>query len=653
MALRVRVKATGQTGTLNDESQFDPNVFERVDATVPAPSSAPTPTPSASYKKLTLEDVTKARLNLAPKEYEKVKDVYDLQLAEEKRLEPDTKTKLAKSQIEGLANVLDDLKKDAKGITISNILPSKIGLNSKLQQFETKKALAGQFLAKLVENGRLSDKDREFYQKQIVNLNPLGPQSAKEEFIDSLKETVARLSGFDPSEVSLGKKSEKGKNIVQNTLSDITGLAQSVAGLPKFAGEVAKQAGAVPEVLNQLFRGKLSPGDVGAAVVGGVAQTGKALIEPYAQLANDPLGQFIEKPVSTTLEVLPFLKPAKIATTATGARISSISKVLKAESVAKEAQAITSIVPEAKVIASATAGKIPLSAEGLAARVFKQQFTVPSKIAERVKPLETSAEIIKHGFGAVDLQSSKAIVESITGQNGILSKLVRSAIGEAGEVSIEKVFSSVESLGSRSGVIKDLQVIKNTIGAIIGKQGTKPFTVSADDAITAARELEKLETQFSIAGYNKFNPNLEAQQISKIYGAAADELNIAIDSATTAKNIVQGLKTPEVIDQIRKISPRLANQFLETKSVRDLRSIQAPFVRWGRMIDLTENAAQTPFSKLGKKVLAVPVVGPVIGGVSEAVMPKVQSLAAQKIFQAGQANIPAKLQAILAAAVGR
>jgi len=43
--IQVRVKETGQLGTM-DDSEFDPNVFEQVQAPTPAPTQPPTPAPT-------------------------------------------------------------------------------------------------------------------------------------------------------------------------------------------------------------------------------------------------------------------------------------------------------------------------------------------------------------------------------------------------------------------------------------------------------------------------------------------------------------------------------------------------------------------------------------------------------------------------------
>lgn len=96
--------------------------------------------------------------------------------------------------VSGLLNTLDELKADAADIGLGNIPGRLIGADTKLQQFETKRSLAAQFLAKAVENGRLSDKDRLFYQK-IVGIDPYGFTSPKNEQIDELIDTISGLTG--------------------------------------------------------------------------------------------------------------------------------------------------------------------------------------------------------------------------------------------------------------------------------------------------------------------------------------------------------------------------------------------------------------------------------------------------------------------------
>ena len=75
---------------------------------------------------------------------------------------------------------------------LQSISGSITGGLSGVAEYKTKKAMAGQYLARLVETGRLSDADRKFYQKQLPTLletvfTPSVAQAKLNGVIDSLK----------------------------------------------------------------------------------------------------------------------------------------------------------------------------------------------------------------------------------------------------------------------------------------------------------------------------------------------------------------------------------------------------------------------------------------------------------------------------------
>ncbi|HEC66877.1 MAG TPA: hypothetical protein ENI23_16500 [bacterium] len=113
-----------------------------------------------------------------------------------------------RKQIIGLIEVLKSVKEGAEEVTVGEFAVSKLGLSSSLRRFNRKKKLAGQFLAKLVENNRLSDKDRDFYQEQILNISPIGLQGLKEESINDLMATIIVLAGFNPKDFNLNLPSQ-------------------------------------------------------------------------------------------------------------------------------------------------------------------------------------------------------------------------------------------------------------------------------------------------------------------------------------------------------------------------------------------------------------------------------------------------------------
>ena len=155
--------------------------------------------------------------------------------------------------ISGFKGVLDDLKKDAQSVGVFSSLKDLLGGNvtdTQKQMFDRRKKLASQFLAKLVEQGRLSDKDREFYQKEITGISPYGNTEKKNQAIDRLTTDVVRLSGYDPAEFGIQEpKDLEDGGIFKSLLSPLITTAGNVGalgqvGLSSLVGKFNPQAGA-------------------------------------------------------------------------------------------------------------------------------------------------------------------------------------------------------------------------------------------------------------------------------------------------------------------------------------------------------------------------------------------------------------------------
>jgi hypothetical protein len=228
------------------------------------------------------------------------------------------------------------------------------------------------------------------------------------------------------------------------------------------------------------------------------------------------------------------------------------------------------------------------------ARMFAKAFTVPTKLAPRLKPVDTADEILKHGFGAKSLDDLRSISAGVTGQNGILTKTVRDAIGKIPkEVRTDEVITSVKNLLDEIPDLTDVEY-KKIMNTVINAQtpGKLPGTMNPLDAFDNIKKLEDSAYQY-INSSTYLTKNLKNEKIGRALLGGADELKMQLDSAVKGFGIVDTLKTPELMKQLQEISPRLAQQVVDAKDVADLRKIQAPFVRLGQMINLTDEAAQS------------------------------------------------------------
>lgn len=270
-----------------------------------------------------------------------------------------------------------------------------------------------------------------------------------------------------------------------------------------------------------------------------------------------------------------------------------------------------------KVAPAATAAVEKKAGSTIPARMFARSFTVDKKLAPRLKPVDTARELMEHGVGG-SLEKMGKTAAQVTGDNGILTKVTRDAVARIpGDIKVDDFMPAVRSSldqGALIGKSDEAQILRSIFK--MDRPGILPGTMSPVDALDNVKMLESLGYQF-LNSSTKLSPNLKNEQMGKVYLNAADAIKDSLEKAVGSQDILQGFKTPQIINQIKQISPKLAEQFQNAKSLAEVRSIQAPFVRLNQMIGLTEDAAQTAgsqfFSGTGSK-LGAGAVGFGMGG---------------------------------------
>jgi len=243
----------------------------------------------------------------------------------------------------------------------------------------------------------------------------------------------------------------------------------------------------------------------------------------------------------------------------------------------------------------------------IAAKVLASAFNIPRKFVQELKPVETAQEILQYDLKATSREGLQKVVGQVTGQSGIMSKIVREAIGRIrGNVDISNVPTVVSDLLDQSTLEKDvlkdvnlriLRIITPTSeGESIGLGELRPL-----DALDKVRQLETIGYNFLRAAKRSVLDPTKYEEQGRVFLGAADEIMQALVEKASQEGTLEMFKTPEIISQIQKISSRLAEQFMGANTLRDLRAIQAPFVRLGRILNLTgeaEAGATSAFTRM-------------------------------------------------------
>lgn len=473
----------------------------------------------------------------------------------------------SRNAIEGLVEVLMSVKEGAQEVDISQYGLSKMGLSSSLQRFNQKKLLAGQYLAKLVEKNRLSDADRTFYQEKIMKINPIGLQGIKEEAIDDLAKTIVTLTGFDSEEFDIGKKKEKvaDRETTTSVAPDSTGDNFVEMAVDKLT-DVSRFF--FPET-TKLFENALS--------------TKQTLISPEKRLAGTlipPTLLFGDEQINKAAREIGVAAVIDFATAAVLGRVGGL---------------LNKVTQPVKGILSSFYKSSP------AVQSFLSAFTIPTKLAGRLRPVETAKEMIEHGVKG-SLESMDNVAMQVTGSSGIVTKLTRKALSAVkGEIDIDEV-TKVANHSIKESLEIDDALGKKIIGKIRGQitPSKNIGKMNTLDSYNLAKKLERTGWRY-LNSSTYLTKNTLNEDIGGVFLDASKTILENIDEVVKSEDILSKVLSQEAMSKLYGISPRLADQVTNAKTFSALRGVSAPFVRLSQMIRLTQEAAQSSFQNAARR----------------------------------------------------
>lgn len=388
----------------------------------------------------------------------------------------------------------------------------------------------------------------------------------------------------------------------RNIREEAAGMGRGLLALPQVAAKFTPAYGLVQGIRRISDTRIPEPALEQAGILGAM---GKGIVQDYVNLLTHPAKSFYTRPIGSTLDVLAVAAPAykaikaRQAAQAAGAAIPA-GAVAKAPDIAEEAARI-----------------------GTKERMFASAFTIPTKRAKDLRPLETAKKMIDYGVQG-NLDELDDVARAVTGSNGIITQVTRDAVGQIPiEIDITDAPKAVKTLGQTLTEVTpdDITKVRLQITMKI-PSGTAPTTINAVDAYDLAKQLERQAADLTRRS-TYLTPNLRYEQLGKLYNAAADEIVDSIGKAVKDADIVSAVKTPETINAISEISPKLAQEFLAAKTWSDIRHLASPFVRLSKMIDLTLDAQLSAAAKLGTSLgtrLGAGVVGYGFGGLPAAAL---------------------------------
>lgn len=229
--------------------------------------------------------------------------------------------------------------------------------------------------------------------------------------------------------------------------------------------------------------------------------------------------------------------------------------------------------------------------ETAAPRLFSKAFQLSPSASAKLDPLGTSQQLMDYGIKGTIPKMVQTADNVMNPVEGTIKKVVGNI---PGDIKTSEWLPSVRNMIAQSPEI-DINTEKKLMSSLfkLDRPGILPNTMNPDDALDMMRYLQKQGYSY-LNRSTKLAPNLKYEQIGQAYLAGADELSMALEKAAAKFGITQHL-SPEIAQQLAKISPKLASQYLNAGSIQDLRSMMAPFYRLKQMSSLTNAGAQSAF----------------------------------------------------------
>ncbi|GJQ50840.1 MAG: hypothetical protein HKUEN01_32260 [Candidatus Kuenenia stuttgartiensis] len=229
------------------------------------------------------------------------------------------------------------------------------------------------------------------------------------------------------------------------------------------------------------------------------------------------------------------------------------------------------------------------TSEKIANRISSTGLGLGKKTLTNVNATENTAKVAKYfGFPVKTADAERALMEKVAGEGSELAKIYRSTIASIKTpINIDPVYKRLSGLALDSGFKpKQIKEIREEVRAILPPN---LGSLRGDVAYDVTKSLEKRAFSEFAAGSNPLNPSAYEHQLrGKLFLELADEIEGELVKQASKSGGVAKVLTPESVESIRRISPRLADELVEAaskpNSLKEVRSLRAPFVQRSRLL---------------------------------------------------------------------
>lgn len=420
---------------------------------------------------------------------------------------------------------------------------------------------------------------------------------------------------------TVAQPKKKNDNLAASLLPTGGGIAGTLGGAAAGAA-----AGSVVPVVGTAIGGLLGAilGGAGGSALGKV---GENAIEGNEDLGEGVLGEALLGGV-TSLPIGAGFKLARAGAAAAGVGKTSARELLEqagtqtigkktaakyelgrtpgAQTSAQTARQLNATGDSAAQLATSLPGKLETAGNKA---LLSQYGTISKPFARSTNPTETIATLANAGITKpVD---AERISDAVTGSSGLITRATTDAIGSTGGVStdnLRRVFN--DALDNYGIVEKDRASLQKVFDAQMnrisgGAKGSLSPTVNADDALAMVKSLEKRVANLRGKGDNYRLSTPEREDQASVLQLVRDELMDSIETAG-ANSSLKGILTPQVRGELLDLMPNnpqwakyVDDNIMGAKTVSELRSSAAPFVRVNKIIDEGDSNSLTFGGRVG------------------------------------------------------
>ena len=252
---------------------------------------------------------------------------------------------------------------------------------------------------------------------------------------------------------------------------------------------------------------------------------------------------------------------------------------------------------------------------------INNDISVPRQRGKALRPQQTFLEIQKQlteqgiDINTIDAQDILDMSSAITGDNGATTRAVREMVASIdhpininikdGDKLVDPINKTLEQTIRQSNKIRTdsalVNDVKLEINDILDSAKIDMNTYDPAKLFDAQKAIEKLQAaQQTIVNRsygNTTNASLQAEQYRNIYANVADEIAQMIDNVTVDDGILQAGKNNLAQFYLDQGNTRLAQKTAAAKSLSQLRSTVADWVRMAQTITEGQEAQLSTFNK--------------------------------------------------------